>query len=103
MAKSAANDLENYLRDQVQQLGGDTRKWVSPMRVGVPDQIVILTGKIVFAEIKTFNDDLKSWQEREHRRLRALGATVTVLWEYKGVDMFIIDLTLASAINHEYK
>lgn len=88
------NKVETYLRDEVKLLGGDTRKWVSPGCAGVPDQIVILNGDIVFVEVKTTDGALSSAQEREHVRLRKLGAMVVTVFGKHGVDKFINDLKL---------
>jgi len=53
------NKIETYLRDQIKSLGGDTRKWVSPGRDGVPDQIVILNNVVWFVEAKTSDGDFQ--------------------------------------------
>lgn len=85
------NKVERYLRDQVRLLGGDTRKWVSPGRDGVPDQIIFLA-IISLCEVKTTDGDLSGAQDREHKRLRDLGAPVCTVWGHKGVDLLIKDL-----------
>lgn len=86
------NKVETYLRDQVKLLNGDTRKWVSPGRDGVPDQIVFVFYSIFFCEVKTTDGDFEPSQPREHKRLRKLGATVCTLWGHKGVDLLVADL-----------
>lgn len=84
------NKVEKYLDEQVKLIGGITRKWVSPGHDGVPDRIVIISGKIVFVEVKTLEDgNLESWQAREHDRLRKAGAEVYTVWGEKGVNIFI--------------
>ena len=88
------NKVETYLRDQVKLLGGDTRKWVSPGRDGVPDQIVFGFNLIFFCEVKTIDGKFEPSQEREHERLRALGSIVVTVWGNKGVDLLIKDLKL---------
>lgn len=84
--------VERYLRSEVQSMNGDTRKWVSPGRDGVPDQIVIISSKVFFVEVKTVDGTLEPSQIREHKRLRDLGATVTTVYGNKGVDSLIIDI-----------
>ena len=88
------NKVENYLRDEVKSLGGDTRKWVSPGRDGVPDQIVLGFNPIFFCEVKTVCGKFEPSQEREHKRLRALGSIVCTVYGNKGVDLLIKDLQL---------
>lgn len=84
------NKVETYLDQQVGEwLGGITRKWVSPGRVGVPDRIVLAQGRTWFVEIKTDDGKLSVPQEREIERLRAAGADVTVVYGHTGVDDFI--------------
>lgn len=89
------NKVERYLRDQIKSLGGDTRKWVSPGRDGAPDQIVFGVGEsIFFVEVKTTDGEFQPGQEREHERLRDLGATVCTVYGHKGVDILIEVLRL---------
>jgi hypothetical protein len=83
------NKVERYLKSEVKKLGGITRKWVSPMHVGVPDQIVIVKGFVVFAELKTVDGESSSAQERETTKLTEAGANVVVLFGKEGVDDFI--------------
>ncbi len=89
------NKVEKYLDDDVQFLGGITRKWVSPGRDGVPDRIAILFGTVWFVEVKTTDGKLSEAQKREHTRLRAAGAKVTTVYGKEGVDEFIRTLGLA--------
>lgn len=86
--------VETYLRNQVKLLNGDTRKWVSPGRDGVPDQIVFGFNLIIFCEVKTVDGVLSPGQEREHERLRKLGSIVCTVWGSKGVDLLIKDLQM---------
>lgn len=85
------NKVETYLRDELNKLGGDSRKWVSPGRDGVPDQICFHS-IIFFCEVKTADGRLSTAQEREHQRLRKLGAVVCTVWGQRGVNMLINDL-----------
>ena len=88
------NKVETYLRAEVRKLNGDTRKWVSPGRDGVPDQIVLGFNPIFFCEVKTTDGKFESSQEREHKRLRKLGSIVCTVWGNKGVDLLIKDLKI---------
>ena len=88
------NKVETYLRDEVRKLDGDTRKWVSPGRDGVPDQIIFLKSAVFLCEIKTADGGLSVAQTREHARLRELGAVVCTVYGHRGVDLLIEELKL---------
>jgi hypothetical protein len=82
--------VEKYLHNEVGKLGGTTRKWTSPGRVGVPDRIVIIPGGIIiFVEVKTDKGKVSAPQEREIQRLTDLGCTARVVYGREGVDVFI--------------
>ena len=83
------NKVETYLNDEVEKLGGITRKWVSPGRDGVPDRIVIINGWIPFVETKTIDGRLSDVQIREQKRLTDNGAEVFNLYGISHVDKFI--------------
>ena len=83
------NKVENYLKSEVKKLGGISRKWVSPGRDGVTDQIIIVDGVVWFVEVKTVDGRLSPPQIREHKRLRDAGANVTTVYGEMGVDVFI--------------
>ena len=83
------NKVEKYLDSEVKKLGGITRKWVSPGRDGVPDRIVIINGAVWFIEVKTLDGELTPVQEREHQRLKDVGAKVLTVYGHEGVDYFI--------------
>lgn len=80
------NKVEKYLDKCVKDLGGITRKWVSPGRDGVPDRIVFLYRKIFFVEVKTVSGKLSTTQQREHSRLIDQGAKVFTVYGEDGVD-----------------
>jgi len=88
------NKVETYLHQRVTDLGGTTRKWVSPGRDGVPDRIVILPVCIWFVEVKTTDGVLAANQLREHDRLRKAGATVRTVYGHADVDDLIEELKI---------
>ena len=46
-------DIERYLKNEIEKLGGVSLKWVCPGNDGVPDRIVIMPGgEIWFVELK---------------------------------------------------
>lgn len=81
--------VEDHLRKEVSKLGGVTRKWVSPGRSGVPDQIIILNGVVWFVEVKVIGEFPRDSQMREMKRLEQAGANVTWVQGKVGVDEFI--------------
>jgi len=88
------NKVECYLDDEVEKLGGITRKWVSPGHDGVPDRIVIVKDYVCFVEVKVTDGETEDHQEREHKRLRKAGANVSTVYGNAGVDLLLEDLTL---------
>jgi len=107
------NKVETYLKDKMKELGGLTRKWVSPGHDGVPDQIVInpVTAEVMIAklqklpsdrlvadfylvEVKVTDGEYSSGQVREHKRLLKVGAQVDTVWGNEGVDAWIREVLL---------
>lgn len=105
------NKVEKHLKDSVVAIGGISRKWVSPGVDGVTDQICIIPttadkliiklqqlspdeviGDVYFVEVKTVDGVVSSVQEREHARLRAVGAQVRVTGGKAEVDEFMESL-----------
>lgn len=83
-------NVETYLKRRVEGEGGLCRKWTSPGRRGVNDQIVIFPGgRVSFVEVKKPGEKAKPHQVREHKRLRAQGCTVLVVDTCEAVDEFI--------------
>ena len=100
--------VEKLLHDEITKLGGTTRKWVSPGRDGVMDQIVFepmtvekmisrlqrrnqndIVAHIIFVEVKTKDGVMSTRQHREADTLRALGADVRVVYGADDVHWFI--------------
>lgn len=103
-------DIEDYLKQRVKAMGGETRKvkWIG--RNGAPDRLVMLsdsfrpcgqsdcTGcysppRTIWVELKrpgklaTFPADAhERAQQREHERMRAMGQRVVVIDSLAGVD-----------------
>ena len=88
------NKVERYLKTSVENIGGITRKWVSPGRDGVTDQITMHFGKVWLVEVKTFDGKLSVAQIREHQRLRDAGMQVRTVYGDVGVDRLILEMTL---------
>lgn len=81
--------IERADRDRINATGSLMLKFVSPGRVGVPDNLVlnpvppehrdIVARYIRFAEYKKPNATPRASQLRRHQELRALGFTVDVI------------------------
>lgn len=82
------NTVENYLKKQVSRKGGITRKFVSPGRTGVPDQMVIFDD-IYMVEVKTIDGSMSPAQKRECQRLVDSKCRVAIVYGTAGVDKFI--------------
>jgi hypothetical protein len=88
------SDIERYLDTRIKELGGTTRKFVSPGRVGVPDRICFLpSGFIFLVEVKMTKGKLSVRQEREIGSMRELGVLVYVVHGHNGVDAMMRELS----------
>ena len=82
--------IETDLRIGVEIKKGLCLKWTSPEYRGVPDRIVMMpNARIKFVETKAPDGVVKSWQDRCHKRLRALGFEVWVIWTPAQVNSFL--------------
>lgn len=92
-------DIESHFVNQVKlKLKGSAQKFSSPNKRSVPDRIVILPSDlreeaegaiIVFVELKATGKRPTQAQEREHARLRKIGAEVFIIDHKAGTDEFI--------------
>ena len=70
-------DIEKWLRQKIEQMGGIAMKFTSPGNDGVPDRIAILPGgQVWFIELKTTGEKPRAIQEWQIERLRRLGCNV---------------------------
>ena len=87
-------EVEKYLIQEVEKLGGLCKKWVSPGSSGEPDRIVILPrNRIYFVELKAPEGELSPIQEYRIEELKNLGVRVRVLSSKKLVDWFISEVS----------
>lgn len=82
------SNIEKYFKDEMKRIGGISRKFTSPGRRDVPDQIGILNGFVFFVELKAHAGPTVA-QKREHKRLRDHGATVYVASSFYEVNLLI--------------
>lgn len=73
-------DIEQWLRHQIESMGGLAFKFSSPGNDGVPDRLAVLPGGIIyFIELKTDRGRLTPIQRWQQDRLDALGAQVRTI------------------------
>ena len=86
-------EIEKKLVDGVRKLGGRAYKFVSPGNDGVPDRIVVLSGRVPkFIELKTETGRLSSLQNVQIKRLKDLGQEVRVLYGLEDVKRFLEEM-----------
>lgn len=85
------SEIENYLVQRVESLGGEVRKvkWIG--RRHAPDRVVMLPNRdgrppTVWVELKAPGVKPRPGQLREHERMRAAGQHVVVIDSLDGVD-----------------
>lgn len=80
--------VEQYLRKKVVEHGGMCIKLTG--EAGLPDRLVLIHKcRHAFVELKRPEGRLSLIQQEYHRRLKALGQPVWVLWNFDDVDKFI--------------
>lgn len=87
------NKVEKYLKSRIKEIGGISRKWVSPGHDGVTDQIVVRCGVVYFVEVKTNDGKVSELQVREQIRLADAGMKVCNVFGEQGVDAFLDFIT----------
>lgn len=84
------SDIERYWIKRVKESGGLTRKFTSPGRRSVPDQICAFPkGVVALVEIKAPGEKPRPDQQREHDRWLSLGVRVYVVSAKEHVDVVI--------------
>jgi hypothetical protein len=99
------SSVEDYLVEQVEKYSGIADKFCTPGRRGPPDRLVTwprwtagVSGpthcKMELVEVKTVDErgnptSLDPPQEQDHKRRRAAGCIVRVIWTHRQVDEYI--------------
>lgn len=87
-------DIEAYLRDEIQKVGGRAYKFVSPGNNGVPDRMILLPGgRIVFVETKAPGKTPTALQTAQITKIRALGFQVYIIDSKAGVDKLVQEIS----------
>ena len=89
--------VERYLLQCVELLGGMCPKFVDPARRGAPDRLVLLPGHpTYYVELKRPRGGrLPSHQIRYHEKIRAAGQQVWVLHSKQEIDEFLTAIQAA--------
>ena len=72
--------LERQLVSGVERAGGLIYKFTSSGNAGVPDRLILISGKIYFVEVKAPGQKLRPIQQYQKRRI-----------EEQGVKVFVVD------------
>lgn len=100
------SSIERHLTERVKQLGGMTRKFISPGHAGVADRICFFpSGKVFFVEVKTNDGVETSVQKRERKRMLELGQRAIIVYGKTGVDQwlyFISNNSIESRIDNVF-
>lgn len=83
-------DIEQWLRHQIESMGGKAFKFTSPGNDGVPDRLAVFPGgRIYFVELKTDRGRLSPIQVWQQDRLDALGCQVRTIKGMAEAEAFI--------------
>jgi len=87
-------EVEQRLSAAVRQAGGQTYKWVSPGRSGVPDRLCLLpAGRVAAVEVKRPGGQCTALQKKLHEELRGLGLPVFVVSDDEGIANMMQELS----------
>jgi hypothetical protein len=88
--KIRERDIEQYLKRQVEKIGGLAYKFSSPGNRAVPDRVCLFKGgETVFVECKAPGKKPTPLQRQVIRKIRLLGHDVLVIDTKEMVDIFI--------------
>ncbi|QNM12425.1 MULTISPECIES: VRR-NUC domain-containing protein [Erysipelotrichaceae] len=82
--------IEDYLKEQVEKIGGKCYKFVSPGYDGMPDRIVVFSGCVIFVETKRPGKKPRALQKIRLEELQMQGVITAVVSTKKEAD-FIVD------------
>lgn len=82
----AENYVEDYLRQQAQKHHALCYKFVSPGTNGVPDDIVIFQGQVIFIETKSPVGHAREIQKERIKQMQEQGAIVHICHTRTAID-----------------
>ena len=86
--------LERNLNKEVKALGGWSIKILSNFITGLPDRLVLLNGRAYFVEVKSEGKKPSPIQRVVHKKLEALGFTVSIIDTTEKLNNFIKGINL---------
>mgnify|MGYP003456810062 CR=1 FL=1 len=87
--KESEKALERNLNKEVKALGGWSIKILSNFITGLPDRLVLLNGRAYFVEVKSEGKKPSHIQRVVHKKLEALGFTVSIIDTTEKLNNFI--------------
>ena len=81
--------VEKYFREQVKKMDGWALKFICPGLPGVPDRIVLYSGRVWFVEMKAPGGRATPLQRKVHGWFAQAGFPVTVLDSKESVQEWI--------------
>lgn len=88
--KILEKELETKFKRKVEkELPAKVFKFVSPGASGVPDRIILMSGRCIFAEIKRPGGKLRALQRFRKRQLEKLDCPVWVIDSEEKIEEFI--------------
>lgn len=86
-------EIESWLSQQIENMGGLALKFVSPGNPGVPDRIYILpNGKVWFVELKQLSGRASRIQKKQRDRLLRLGCNYRLVRGLEEAKAYVEDL-----------
>lgn len=85
-------EIERWLGQQVQKLGGLWLKFTSPGHSGVPDRILILKGHVFFVEMKGEKGRMSPVQTITFGLMSKAGVSIHVVYGKNGAQEFLAHL-----------
>lgn len=86
-------EIESWLSQQIEKMGGLALKFVSPGNPGVPDRIYILpNGRVWFVELKQLSGRASKIQKKQRERLLRLGCNYRLVRGLEGAKAYVEDL-----------
>lgn len=84
--------VENYLKDKCKENGIFCTKFVSPGNRGVPDEILIYNGRVLFVETKSEVGNTSRIQDKRIAEMRKHGAEVHICHTKAAIDKLLKDI-----------
>lgn len=96
-------DVEKWLKKEIEGLGGEFWKFISPGRDGVPDRIAMFPdGRLVFVELKTTKGKPTKIQRYQIGVLLAMRRQVCIVRGKRAAKEFLTDMMGRGTLSLDY-